>query len=433
MRYSIFLVLLISMLFQSCIEVSNPFSSLPPGIWRATLELDNTPFAGIEDEVSRGGMEGDILPFLMEIKYDDEQAFYAEIINGEERIPVREIRYGRDRATAKDTIWMDFPVYDSYIKAIYEENIMEGSWHVNYRDNYSIPFKAYYGQDHLFTTDVEEPVTDMTGRWEVTFEVGTDDEYPAIGEFEMDGTRLSGTFLTETGDYRYLDGQIIGEKFFLSTFDGAHAFFFKGKVMEDGSLTGLFRSGKHYTTSWIAQRNSEAILTSPYELTKMLDDSRPLSFSFLNTDGDQISLDDPKYEGKIKLVQIMGTWCPNCKDETKFLKEFVDRQESKGIEIITIGYEKYKDQQRAIDALKRFKDKWDIPYEVLYGGPSDKAEASKTFPVLNKIISYPTILFIDENNIVKRIHTGFSGPATSGYEVFRKDFYNIINQMKNNI
>lgn len=431
MRYSI-LVLLVVCMFQSCIEISNQFSSIPPGIWRATLEIDDTPFAGIVDEVSRGSMEGDVLPFLMEVKYDSEQSFYIEIINGEERIPVREIRYGRDKATAKDTIWMDFPVYDSYIKAIYEENIMEGTWHVNYRDNYSIPFKAYYGQDHLFTTDEEEPVTDLTGRWETTFEVGTEDEYPAIGEFEMDGINISGTFLTETGDYRYLNGQMIGDKFFLSTFDGAHAFFFKGKVMEDGSLAGLFRSGKHYTTSWIASRNSEATLTSPYQLTKMLDETEPISFSFQNTEGKEVTLNDPEYQGKIKLVQIMGTWCPNCKDETKFLKNFVAEQNDDVIEVIAIGFEKYKDTDKAISSLKRFKEKWEIPYEVLYGGPSEKEEASRSFPMLNKIISYPTILFIDGNNIVRKIHTGFSGPATSGYEVFRKDFYDTINELRNN-
>ena len=432
MRYSFVIGVLFCLAFNSCIEIPNKFSSIPPGVWRATLELDNTPFAGVEDEVTRGGMDGDVLPFLMEVKYDEDQSFYIEIINGEERIEVRDIRYGRDKATAKDTLWIDFPVFDSYIKAIYEENIMEGEWHINFRDNYAIPFKAYFGQDHLFTTDQETPVTNMTGRWEATFEIETDDPYPAIGDFEMEGTDLSGTFLTETGDYRYLNGQMIDDKFYMSTFDGAHAFLFKGKIMDDGSITGVFRSGTHYTTNWVAKRNSEATLKDPFELTRMLDDSEPISFSFTNTEGIEVTLDDEVYQGKIKLVQIMGTWCPNCKDETMFLQEYAMTQETDEVELISIGFEKYKEKSKAIDRLKIFKDKWNIDWEVLYGGLSDKAEASKTFPMLNEITSYPTLLFIDQNNMVRKVHTGFSGPATDGYESFKKEFYATIGLLKAN-
>jgi thiol-disulfide isomerase/thioredoxin len=416
--------------FNSCIEVNNSFDALPPGIWRGTLELDNTPFAVEAEEVSTKKLLGDVLPFLFELKYNPDNTFFIEIINGEERIKVDDIRYGRDKATAKDTVYIDFPVYDSYIKAIYEENIMEGYWYVNYRENYAIPFKAYYGQDHLFTTNLVAPADDLSGKWAATFEIETEDEYPAVGEFIQSGNSLTGTFLTETGDYRYLSGQVIGERMYLSTFDGAHAFLFKGKISEKDNLVGIFRSGKHYTTDWIAERDPDASLTNPFELTKMLNENEPLDFSFADTKGNQVTLDDDRFKGKIKIVQIMGTWCPNCKDETKFLKSYLMDENPGDVVVIAIAFEKYREEEKSMEVLKRFKAKWDIPYPVLLGGYHEKAEAILSLPMLNKIISYPTLLFVDEDNKVRKVYTGFSGPATSGFEQFKKDFYSTLSQLR---
>ena len=434
MKQYLFFTLLCVVSSSSCVEISNKFTSLPPGVWRATLELDNTPFvAVVEEEVSTNYDIGDVLPFLFELKYKEDNTFYIEIINGPERIVVDDIRYGRDKATAKDTVWIDFPVYDSYIKAIYEENILEGSWHVNYRDNYQIPFKAYFGQDYLFSTDVEEAKTDITGRWAAIFEIGLETEYPAIGEFKQSGNDLYGTFLTEIGDYRYLSGQILNDKFYLSTFDGAHAFLFQGKIIDQNNVVGTFRSGKHHTAGWKAERDSEAALPDPYSLTRMVGEGEAFNFTFANTEGRQISLDDPYLQGKIKIVQIMGTWCPNCKDETHFLKEYLEKENPDDVEIIAVAFEKYREADKAFEILRKFKVNWQIPYEVVLGGYYDKGEASMVFPMLNEIISYPTLIFLDQDNKVRKIHTGFTGPATNEYDDFKSEFYDIINQLRTDI
>jgi thiol-disulfide isomerase/thioredoxin len=386
------------------------------------LELDNLPYAGAVAEVSVGAEEGDFLPFLFDVVYDNVQDFHVELINGDERIVIDDIEYGRDKATAKDTIIINFTVFDSYIKAIYEENIMEGSYHVNYRDNYSIPFKAVHGQNFLFSTDKKNDPVNIQGKWAVTFEVDTEDEYPAIGEFYQKEDKLSGTFLTETGDYRYLTGQIISDKFYLSTFDGSHAFLFKGKVLDDGSISGIFRSGTHYKTPWIAYKDENAKLSGAYDLTKLKTSNKKLDFTFKGLDGNEISLSDPKYEGRPKLIQIFGTWCPNCMDETKFLLEYLNKNEDLPLEVIAIGFGRYKDDKKSVASLKRFKSKLEIPYDVLYGGYYNKKDASDKFPILEKIISYPTLLFVNRENEVVKIYTGFTGPATSEYPTFVADF-----------
>jgi thiol-disulfide isomerase/thioredoxin len=401
--------------------VNNPFSKIPPGTWRGVLELESQPFAGAVAEVSMGQNEGDFLPFLFDVIYDTDDDFHIEIINGDERIIVDDIEYGRDKATAKDTLVINFPVFDTYIKAIYEENIMEGAWYVNYRENYQVPFKAYHGQNHLFTTDVDLDPVNLNGKWASTFEIGTEDEYPAIAEFTQKSTNLNGTFITETGDYRYLSGQVIGPKFYLSTFDGSHAFLFEGKVMEDNSVSGIFRNGKHYFTSWIANRDNNASLTSAYDLTKMVQPGNSFDFSFTDTKGNQVSLSDPKYANKPKLVQLFGTWCPNCIDETRFLLDFLQKN-NVDIEVFAIGFERYEEETKSIASLIRFKERMKVPYPVLYGGYYEKELASETFPMLNQIVSYPTLLFINRKNEVVKIHTGFTGPATSEFPNFVQEF-----------
>lgn len=406
----------------SCVEPQKTFSKVPPGQWRAVLLLDEKPASVQKDEevstvVDRQGE----LPFNFEIIYDDEENFHIEIINGSERIRVDDITYGRDRATAKDTLIINFPIYDTYIKAIYEEDIMEGDWYVNYKDNYSIPFKAYYGQDHRFATTRVKPAADLSGKWATTFESGTEYAYPAIGEFDQKDNHLTGTFLTETGDYRFLEGTVQGNKAYLSCFDGAHAFLFQSKVLEDGSMTGIFRSGKHYTSPWEAVRDDQVSLGDAFALTTQVGDG-PFEFSFPNPAGEQISLADEAYAGKVKLVIITGTWCPNCRDASDFVKEYIEREQPEDVEVISVAFERYADEAKSMDAIRRYKEVGQIPWEVVLGGKSSKREASKRLPQLSGIMSYPTIVFVDQANRIRKIHTGFSGPATSAYADFKQEF-----------
>lgn len=410
--------------------IHTSFDKLPPGVWRGVLVLDQKSYlAATDEEVTvKSDYEGE-LPFNFEIQYDEQSNFQIVIRNAGETIIVDDITYNRDKATAKDTIRIDFPDFDTYITAIYEEDIMEGYWHVPYKNNYTIPFKAYHGQGHRFATTKVEPAVDLTGRWQVTFEEGTEDEYPAIGEFKQDGYKVTGTFLTETGDYRYLEGTIQGDKVYLSCFDAAHAFLFEAKVLEDESLTGIFRSGKHYTSSWSAVRNSNATLSDAFELTTATNPEQKFDFTFPGLDGNMVSLSDDRFDDKVKLVKITGTWCPNCKDETMFLKDYFDSNPSDEVEVIEIAFERYKDDEKNIAQLQRYKEKLDLPFTMLYGGTSSKKNASEKLPQISSVMSYPTLIFVDRQNNIKKIHTGFSGPATSGYAKFKNDFDQIMKEL----
>ncbi|MBK6566228.1 MAG: hypothetical protein IPG18_13755 [Saprospiraceae bacterium] len=107
----------------------------------------------------------------------------------------------------------------------------------------------------------------------------------------------------------------------MSAFDGAHAFLFVGKFTHKDSLIGSFRSGINYTEEWIAHKDESFTLSDPFQLTSKSSDN-PLNFVFPNTENQMVSINDNKYKNKIKIVQIMGTWCPNCYDETVMLKDY---------------------------------------------------------------------------------------------------------------
>lgn len=427
----VFFGLLTIMTVFGCISPNSTFEKIPPGIWRGALLLDRAPVSKYGDDrdiVKKFDYDSE-LPFNFEVVYDDESNFHIIIHNDTERIKVTDITFGRDKATAKDTVIINFPIYDSYIKAIYEDGVMEGDWVVNYRENYSIPFKAVHGVADRFTMVDNEDTLNVAGKWNCTFDIGAESEYKAVGIFKQDGKKIAGTFLTETGDFRYLEGIVYKKKMYLSVFDGSHAYMFLGKVMEDGTLTGTFRSGSQYTTNWEGTRDESASLPNAYDLTKKVNDEA-LSFSFPNVSGQQINLNDEKYKGKTKLIQIMGSWCPNCMDETVFLQEYFKKNPMDDVAIISLGFERYKDETKSIASLKRFKERMGINHEVLYAGYYDKEAASEKLPQLDKIISYPTLLFVDKNNKIVKIHTGFSGPATPGYADFEKEFTNTLNSVR---
>ncbi len=426
------LILLATAIASGCVTVEGTYPALPPGIWRAELKINpafissNPKGKPLPDKVDMKfeDVEPGILPFNFEVVYDNDSLFHIEFINGEERIvvPPENISFGRSKERAQDTIRIEFPIFDSYIAGAFAGNTVEGSWVVQNRENYAIPFVATQGKPFRFTPLKKEPATDLSGKWETTFGLNEEKPYAAIGDFKQEGNKLTGTFMTETGDYRFLEGTVQEDKFWLSVFDGAHAFLFEGKILNDNELTGAFYSGKHYVTTWEAKRNEHATLASPDSLTYLLPGYETLSFSFENPDGKTVALDNPEYQGKAKIIQILGTWCPNCRDETNFLVDYLNKNKMDGLAVIALSFEKRRDKANANEIIRRYKEKFAMPYEIVYAGSSDKEEALKALPMLNHILSYPTMIFLDKNNKVKRIHTGFYGPATSEYAAFVEEF-----------
>ena len=205
---------------------------------------------------------------------------------------------------------------------------------------------------------------------------------------------------------------------------------FLAELQEDGSLKGEFFSGKGGYRTWTAFKNPDAELPSPEELTFLKEGYDKIEFTMPDLNRNPVSLDDPKYQGKVIILQIFGSWCPNCMDETKFLAPWYDSNKDRGVEIIGLAYENKEDFDYASKRVKKMVEKLKINYDFLIAGGRASDKASLTLPMLNKVFIYPTTIFIDRSGKVRRIHSGFSGPGTGKYyDQFVEDFGQFMDQL----
>ena len=257
----------------------------------------------------------------------------------------------------------------------------------------------------------------------------------ALGVFEQDGNILTGSFLTPAADYRYLDGIVTGDSLMLSGFDGDNVHLLEAKVDNTNTIAGgVFYNGYSAKETWIAKRNDSAALPEINEPTQLREGATRLSFTFDDLQGLPVSINDDRYKSKVVVVQLMGSWCANCLDETKFLADYYKRNRSKGIEIIALAYELTTDIDRSKKSLIKFQKLLDVTYPMLITGVTagDEHKTEKTLPELTAIKSFPTTIFIDKKGNVREIHTNFYGPGSGKYYAESKNkFYETVDKLLN--
>jgi thiol-disulfide isomerase/thioredoxin len=366
------------------------------GIWRATLKTNSAAE----------------IPFNFEV-IDSAGGKHINIINGAERFRVDEISF------TSDSVFIKMPLFDSEIKAKNKGNVLSGQWIKHLADSDAVmDFHAKAGDDWRFFKANKNSASNVTGRWSTTFtSLDKADTTIAVGEFREENGRLLGTFLTSTGDYRFLEGTVSDNKVYLSCFDGGHAYLFTANVANDSTIVdGKFYSGFSGIENWNASKDANAVLPDAYSLTALKEGFDKIEFTFTALDGKKVSLSDENYKNKVVLVQFLGSWCPNCMDETAYLVPFYKKYKSKGVEIIGLAYERTKDLNRSKRNVERLRDRFNVPYQLLLTGfTNDKAEVAASLPMLNNFEAFPTLIIIDKKGVVRKIHTGFSGPGTGKY------------------
>ncbi len=347
----------------------------------------------------------------------------AYIQNAREEVPVEFARNG-------DSITLTFPHYDSTI-ALEESAFgqLEGTW-TRMRSS-GVSTMAVRGQrldeaPDLYSEDAQgEP---ERARYAMSFEksgeaVGLIDIHHAPG---VEG--VTGTILTPTGDYRFLSGAVFqfGRKLGLTVFDGAHAFLFTADVDPNtGDLTsGHFHSGNHWHETFTARRlaeDEEFELPDPFSEVSLMPGETRLGLP---------KLSEPPYAGNPTIVQIMGTWCPNCHDEAPALVDLYEEHHEEGLQILSLCYEYTDDAERSRRQIERFKERHGATWEFAAAGTSDKSKAAATLPALSAIKSYPTTIWVNPDGTVRAIHSGFSGPATGEkHEVTLAEFERLTREI----
>lgn len=361
------------------------------------------------------------IPFIFKVESKNE----LKIVNAEETIVVDEIEY------KNDSVYINLPVFkDCLVAKITNKNNLSG-YYVSPDRERKVPFQAIHNDSVRFGTGTGAGYN-IEGIWETVFSKGVEgDEYFAKGIFKQEGQKVTGTFRTTTGDYRYLEGVLDGTRLKLSTFDGAHAFYFTAKVT-DSTMEGTFYSGNHWKEPFEAKRNENYELPSASTLTYLKEGYDSLDFAFPNTSDELVGLKDDRFKDKVVVVQIMGTWCPNCLDESRYYADFYKKNKDRDLEFIALAFEYAKDKETAFSRIDRLQSKIGIDYPVLlaqYGG-ADKSKAQEKLPMLNHVLSYPTSIFIDKKGKVRKIHTGFNGPATGDkYIEFKNGFESFISEL----
>lgn len=352
------------------------------GYWRLTMETGETP-----------------IPVNVHI----DTTGTLTILNSTEEVPTGDLMvYG-------DTTELRISAYPSYLRyATSSATAISGRWIDSSRSDYAIPFKGTYQGK---TASAYPAVDGASDAYRVTFEPGTDNAYPAQGLFTADNGLCAGTFLTETGDYRFLQGSRTDAHMVLSCFDGAHLFFFEADVLGDSLQNGVFLSGKHYTSTWEAVRDDAFTLTDPDSLT-YLTNADAFTFQALDATGDIAAFDAEAFAGKLTIVQIFGSWCPNCLDESTYYQDLHARYADRGLDIVPVAFERGEDFAQNVQHIQRQFDQLGITYPFYIGGTASKSEASRVFSQLNRVISFPTSVFISPEGEVLKIHTGFYGPGT---------------------
>lgn len=369
--------------------------------------------------------EPELLPVLIRIDAESANSteIRASIINGEEEIRVGPVSMKAGKLVIEiphyaSTISLDTGKGNEPVKGVWSK--VRGAGKV-----FQVPCQAKRWQ----AIEWDDPA-DFVGRWSVKFE---DSEDPAVGVFRKagDSNQVYGTFLTTTGDYRYLAGGVRDGKLQLSCFDGAHAFLFNIRNTDNG-LEGSFHSGNWYKTTWTATRDDDAALPDAFGQTTWTDRVKLEDLKFPDLEGTPVSLADEQFVGKCRIIEVFGSWCPNCHDAGVYLTELHEKYADDGLSIVGLAFELTGDFDTDVAQVRTFIERNQTKYPILIAGTSDKGEATEQLKVLDRVRSYPTMIFLDQASNVKAIYTGFSGPATGqAHATLRRQFEKTIEKILN--
>jgi len=283
-------------------------------------------------------------------------------------------------------------------------------------------------ETYRFHADAVTDNVDVAGRWEVTFTSDDGEASKGVAVFEQKHDHVTGTVMTPTGDHRFLEGQVRGNEVQLSTFAGGLAYLYKLQVGKDGALSGEYWQGLKGHEKVAAQRNDNAEIEQITTTMKSADNR--LDFTFKDVDGKDVSLSDERFRGKVVVITLGGTWCPNCHDEAAFLVPFYKEYRDKGFEIIALMFERHGDFTKAAAAVRNYERDLQIDYPTLIAGVADSEDPEKKLPSLSGVYGYPTAIFLDRTGKVRKIHTGFTGPATGKhYDEYVVEFRALIDEL----
>jgi peroxiredoxin len=394
-RGSILLLVILGLSLSSSAQTK--VNGLKAGNWVGIIQLDDA--SHVSD-----------MPFNFKYIVSGTGKSTVEITNAGEKIVVKDV------IVKGDSLKMKFPIFQSEILAAIKNDKLTGTYYPKGKsEGNGYNFTATYGVTDRFAGFKDKADINVSGHWEFIEAPGTPDASKDLAEFFQTGDRVTGSILTTSGDYRYLDGKVSGNKFMVSTLDGAHSLLITGDINSKGELVnGKFVGSRKWKTDWSAVRTKTFELPAADKLVTVKDPSIKFNFAFPDMDGKIVRLSDDRFRNKVVIITATGSWCPNCLDEIRYLKDIYNKDKAKGLEIISLCFES-KDYEKSKQRIIRFRDDIGAKFTFLYAGEAGSKDRSAAFPMLQGPMAFPSAVFIDRLGVIRKVHTGFSGPGTGEY------------------
>lgn len=372
--------------------------------------------------------DGKFVPFILKRKMDKGRTVLY-IINANEKILITTVKI------AGDSMFFSMPAFESSFRVKFQPNgDLVGTYIKGTSGNTQYwPLHAYAKMKHRFAELEGDAKNNISGKWDVSITRANGTIRKALAMFEQKGNKLTGSFLTPAADYRYLEGIVKGDSVFLSGFDGDNIHLFEAQIINKNKISGgVFYNGYISKETWTAEKNNAVALPEISDPTRLRESFKKLDFAFRDLKGNLVSINDEKYKNKVVVIQLMGSWCANCLDETRFLSNYYNSDRPKDVEIIALAYELTTDRDRSIKSVAKFQKLFDVKYPMLITGVTagDDKKTEKTLPQLTTIKSFPTTIFLNKNGNVSEIHTEFYGPGSGEYYIESKNkFYETVKRL----
>jgi thiol-disulfide isomerase/thioredoxin len=268
----------------------------------------------------------------------------------------------------------------------------------------------------------------LWGDWLFHWSDGEGAEKSTLAKFDQqkianadEHVAVTGVIEPVSGDSGLLHGTVFktpdGQtRFHLSRFDGIHTMAIDGTFQPDGTIKGeeggiqalssfTAECGKHVASAADPNALSET-------LTHVKDPQEPFRFSGIDQSGKTVNQDSAEFKGKPLIIDIFGTWCPNCHDEAPVLEELYRKYRDQGLQIVGLAYEYIDDTPRDLKQIAIYREKFGISFPLLLAGTTDQGQIAKTLPQLVGFGAFPTSIYVDRSGHVRAILAGFTGPST---------------------
>jgi thiol-disulfide isomerase/thioredoxin len=362
------------------------------GLWDATV-------------VVNGGLE---VPFRFELAGSG-SAIKGSFFNGDDKVT------STTGHLENGSLVLSFDEYGTRLEATVKDGRLEGQYTRGTRGA-PYPFQA---KRFVPAPAADEKTPSISGLWNVQVKSSKgEDAWQLI--VRQAGAEASASILRIDGDTGTLTGTYHDGKFVLSHFSGARPLRLELTPGPDGTLSVVQNKDNPLTAtrSEIAKAKGLPQPSDPSRFTSVKDPTEPFRFSFPDLTGKIVSNTDPRFQGKVVIVSIGGSWCPNCHDEAPFFTELYKKYHAKGLEIVALSFEEeaqLKDPVR----LRAFIKRYGIEYTVLI--PGDPKELNEKVPQGVNLNAYPTSFYLGRDGRVRSAHAGFPGKATGKFHTDAKE------------